>query len=432
MEGAEIIGIEKDSLAEELNLMAGDKILKVNYKKIKDLIQFQMEWAGEEVILEVKKNNGDNELYEIEKEYDEPLGAIFDKAIFDGLKTCGNKCIFCFVDQMPQHMRKGLYIKDDDYRLSFLQGSYITLTNLKGRDISRIKREHLSPLYVSVHATNPKIRKSIINNPRAGDVLKIMKELSDAGIKFHTQIVACPGVNDGEVLEETYRDLSSIEGVLSIVIVPVGLTRYRNDLPDLSIYTREDAQCLVKLVEEKQQLELQRRGSHYIWPSDEFYLLAGMQIPTAEVYEDYCQLENGVGMIRLLWDDFQNLQLPAEINPSKEIIIATGVSGFKVINSVVDRLNKIKGLKIIVKEIKNSFFGSTITVTGLLTGKCLLNGLKDVEKGSIVCISETMIKSGNGKFLDDLTPADVGTRLGINLITVPVDAKEILKKIIEV
>lgn len=431
MQGAEIVEVESGSLAEELGLAVGDSIIKINEKNIEDLIGFQLEWAGEEVLLEIKKKNGKRALYQIEKEYDEPLGVHFQEAIFNGIKTCRNKCLFCFVDQMPPRMRPSLYIKDDDYRLSFLQGSYITLTNLEKGDLERIKGEHLSPLYVSVHATDPQLRTSLMKNPQAGQILLIMEELSEAGIEFHTQIVACPGINDGAALERTYQDLSKIRGVISLAVVPVGLTSYRSNLPEIRSYQQEEARRLVEWAERKQNLELQKRGSRFIWPSDEFYLLAGLTLPHFETYEDFSQLENGVGMVRLLWDEFASLTLPAELKLCREVVFVTGRSGLKVMQPIINRLKTIAGLKITLVGIPNLFFGSTVTVTGLLTGSCLLEGLKHLSKGSIVFIPEAMVQSGNGKFLDDLTPAEVGEKLELQIITVPVKAERIWEKILK-
>ena len=431
MQGAEIIAVDAGSLAEELGLAAGDSIIKINQKSFTDLISFQWEWAAEEVLLEIKKKNGISEVFAIEKDYDEPLGVHFKEAIFDQIRPCANKCIFCFVEQMPPQMRSSLYIKDDDYRLSFLQGNYITLSNLDKDDLARIKREHLSPLYVSVHTTDPELRKKMMKNPHAEKVLSIMEELSCAGIEFHTQVVACPGVNDGKFLEKTYQDLSKLEGVLSLAVVPVGLTAYRHNLPKISLYEQETAQRLVEWVEKIQKIELAKRGSRFIWASDEFYFLADLNIPSAEIYEDFSQLENGVGMVRYFWDQWQVLQLPFALKPAREIIFVTGKLGEKVLKPVIDRLNSIQGLKVRSLALTNTFFGPSVTVAGLLTGSCLLQGLKELKKGTVVFIPESMIQSGNGKFLDDLTPDDVARILGIRVVVVPVEAEKILAKIME-
>jgi len=431
MRGAEIIAVDAGSLAEELGLTAGDSIININQKNFTDLISFQWEWAAEEVFLEIKKRNGTNEVFEIEKDYDEPLGVHFKEAIFDKIRSCANKCIFCFVEQMPPRMRSSLYIKDDDYRLSFIQGNYITMSNLNKDDLFRIKREHLSPLYVSVHTTDPELRRKMMKNPRAGEVMQIMEELSCEGIEFHTQVVACPGVNDGKYLEKTYQDLSKLEGILSLAVVPVGLTVYRHNLPKIRLYEKEEAYRLVEWVEKIQKIELAKRGSRFIWASDEFYFLADSTIPLAEIYEDFSQLENGVGMVRYFWDQWQDVQLPFSIEPAREIIFVTGKLGEKVLKPVIGKLNSIQGLKVRSLALINTFFGPSVTVAGLLTGSCLLQGLKDLKKGSIVFIPEYMVQSGNGKFLDDLTPNDVAQTLGIQVVVVPVDAEKVLAKIME-
>lgn len=429
MQGAEIVFVEEGSLAEELGITAGDRLCKINHKVIEDLITYQIEWAEEQILLEVCKRNGEHVIYEIEKNYDEPLGVHFQRAVFCGLRTCRNKCVFCFVDQMPPKMRPSLYQKDDDFRLSFLQGSYITLTNLSPEDLDRIKREHLSPLYVSVHTTDAALRTRLMKNPQAGNILEIMQELTEAGIEFHTQVVACPGINDGEALQKTYEDLRRINGVISLAVVPVGLTGFRRGLPDLRVFRQDEAARLVEWVEQKQELELPERGSRFIWPSDEFYLLSGRDFPVYESYEDFSQLENGVGMVRLLWDEFARLALPAELDGPRGIVFATGISGVPVLKPLVERLNKIKGLQVTLQAVPNTFFGPTITVAGLLTGSCFLAGLKNLAPGTIVFIPESTVKSGDGKFLDDLTPAEVGEALGIRLFTVPIEAQEIWQMI---
>ncbi len=428
---AEILAINPDSLAEELELEVGDVIAKINDKNITDLIQFQFEWAGEEVSLEIEKKTGEKEIYEIEKDYDEPLGVVFNQAVFDGLKYCQNKCLFCFVDQMAPNMRKTLYVKDDDYRLSFLQGNFITLTNLRESEIERIKKEHLSPLYVSVHTTNGELRKKLLNNPKAGKILDILKELSAAGIKIHTQVVLCPGINDGEYLEQTYLDLKDIEGIQSLAVVPVGLTKFRKNLAVIKTYTKETALEIIEWAEKRQQACRATKNTSFLWLSDEFYQLADKKVPPYEIYEDFPQLENGVGMVRLLWDDFAHYNLPEEIKPAKEFIIMTGASGRYALQPIVKRLNEIKGLQVELKVVQNIFFGSTVTVTGLLTGGCLLEGLKDAKEGSKVLIPSVMLKTHENKFLDDLTIAEVEDALGKNIKIIHAEstAKDIIDKI---
>jgi putative radical SAM enzyme (TIGR03279 family) len=427
--GALIAEIEKDSLAEELGLAPGDSIRSVNGKKVSDLIQFQNEWAGEEVVIEVEKQSGELLELEIEKGYDEPPGIVFQSAVFDRIRTCANRCLFCFVDQMPPRMRRSLYIKDDDYRLSFLQGSYITLTNLTGRDISRIKREHLSPLYVSVHATEPDLRSRLLQNSRAADVLAMMRELSEAGIEFHTQVVLCPGLNDGEHLERTYRDLAALDGVLSLAVVPVGLTKHRGNLPALRGFDRQQARDLVRWVKEKQRECRFRKKTAFVWLSDEFYLTAGLELPLYKEYEDFPQLENGVGMVRLFWQEFGALTLPEEVQLARQVTIVTGLSGARVFQPLLEKLTMVRGLTLELRALENTFFGPSVTVAGLLTGSCLLAGLQGIAPGSKVLIPAIMQKTGEGRFLDDLTTEEVAAALAVDLVPVPVSAGALVAEI---
>lgn len=427
--GAEIAAVLPLSLAEELGLLAGERILKINGKPLRDLIQFQYEWAGEEVLLEIEKTSGEVLLLEVEKEYDEPLGVVFDSAVFDRIKPCGNKCLFCFVDQMPPRLRPSLYVKDDDYRLSFLQGSYITMTNLTSQDIKRIKRERLSPLFVSVHTTDSCLRASMMGNTRAGEILTILYELSQAGIEFHTQVVLCPGINDGPYLEQTYRDLMAIDGVLSLAIVPVGLTKFRANLPALDGFTPGQARDLLGWARVRQEENRHSRGSAFIWLSDEFYLLAGEDLPSYEEYEDFVQLENGVGMVRLLWHDFSELSLPGKVNPPRKAVLVTGQSGQYAMLPLVDRLNTIEGLQVEIKVLENSFFGPSVTVAGLLTGSCLLAGLQDLPEGSRVLLPQVMLKSYEDRFLDDLTLEEVAKGLKVDLVPVRIEAQDLVDKL---
>ena len=432
MNYAVITGVRDDSLAVAMGLQAGDRIVSVNNKPVRDLIQFQYEWAGEEVALEVEKKSGEREVYEIDKEYDEPLGAEFEQAVFDGLKVCTNKCVFCFVDQMPQDLRPSLYVKDDDYRLSFLQGSFITMTNLHAKDIERIKNEHLSPLYVSVHTTDPALRAKMLNNKAAGKILEIMKDLAASEIEFHTQVVLCPGLNDGAALEQTYRDLAALKGVKSLAIVPVGLTRHRGKLPALRMVDSASARQLIDWVSARQRECRKSRGTSFVWLSDEFYLLAGRDIPSYRFYEDFPQLENGVGMVRLLWEDFDRFPLPRRISPAREVIFVTGVSGRPAILPVIEKLNTVTGLRIHLITAINSFFGPTVTVTGLLTGRCLLTALSGIKPHSTVFIPSLMLRAQEGRFLDDLTPEEVGNMLQVNLEVVPVKADQIWERILAI
>lgn len=429
MVGAEITQVIKGSLAEELGLSKGDSIISVNGKQIHDLIQFQFEWAGEEVILELKKAGGEILLFEIEKDYDESLGVVFTSAVFDRVKLCANKCLFCFVDQMPVRMRESLYIKDDDYRLSFLQGSFITLTNLREEDIARIIKERLSPLYVSVHTTNPALRRQLLKNPRAGEVLDILHKLSGQGIEFHTQAVLCPGINDGDYLEQTYRDLAAIEGVKSLALVPVGVTKHREGLQELRTFKPKEAESILSWLDTKQQECRKKRGTSFVWASDEFYLQTGRDFPDYDDYEGFPQLENGVGLVRLFWEEFKGIRLPKKVDNSSIITFVTGVSGEYALKPIMEALNEVSGLSFQLKVITNNFFGPTVTVTGLLTGTCLICGLEGIRKGSKVIIPNIMLKDRQERFLDDLLLEDVEQKLGINIYPIPVDGKRLWKNI---
>jgi len=432
MIGAIVAGVNENSIAFEMGIQEGDKIVSINHKPLLDLIQFQFEWGEEEVLLEIEKATGEKVLFEIEKEYDEQLGVIFNQAVFDGIKLCRNKCLFCFVDQMPGGMRSSLYVKDDDYRLSFLQGGYITLTNLAKMDIERIIGEKLSPLYVSVHTTVPELRRKLLNHPDAGKIVDLLTELSQQGIEFHTQVVLCPGLNDGEALDITFQDLSAIDGVRSIALVPVGITAHREGLPDIRRYNLEEARSIIDWANTKQQECIKQKNSAFIWPSDEFYLVAKRELPDYRQYEDFSQLENGVGMVRLFWEEFGRIILPKSTKKPVKYICVTGESGKYVLSPVVKRLNSIEGVQLVLKVIQNRFFGSTVTVTGLLTGECLLAGLKDIPPCSRVLIPDIMLRGQEGRFLDNITVDDLANQLDIELISIPAEPQSFVNRILMV
>lgn len=428
---AVIAEVFPDSLAFELGLEPGDRILKINNIVPEDLIHFQYLWADEDIQLLIKHKTGEEVLYEIEKDYDEGLGVVFEQAVFDRIRPCHNKCLFCFVDQMAPAMRTSLYEKDDDYRLSFLQGNFITLTNLNDNDLRRIKELHLSPLYVSVHTTDPVLRTKILGNPKAHRIMEQLRTLIDWGIKIHSQIVLCPGINDGQYLEKTIHDLSSLwPGIQSIAIVPVGVTKFRKDLEKFPVFQKKYAEDLVDWISEKQHYFRKKFGPSLVYLGDEIYILAQRDFPSSDYYDGFPQTENGIGVSRLFLDEFKmekdNLPCSTE---EKHFIIATGKLGGKVLKPVISQLNNIKGVHLELKEIENHFFGSRVTVAGLLTGEDLLRGLKDVPKNKIVLISDIMIKKGENIFLDGLKPEDVEERLGIKVIPVENNAHGLLHQI---
>lgn len=432
---AEIIGILPNSLAEEVGLEAGDRLLRVNRCQIRDLIDYQYACADEELALEVEKANGEKWLIEIEKDYDEELGVRFASATFDGLKRCRNKCVFCFVDQLPRGCRATLYDKDDDYRLSLLQGNFITLTNMGDKDFRRIIKLKLSPLYISVHTTDPGLRVKMLGNRAAGRIREQLEQLASAGIEMHTQIVLCPGLNDGEHLHQTVRDLAQFwPSVQSVAIVPVGLTQFRTGLYPLRLLRPPEARQLIEVVQTWQTAYRQRFGQAFVYLSDEIYLLAGEDFPPTEEYDDFPQTENGVGLARLFLDGFFALEagLPRTVQPAKKVTVITGVLGEQVLSRVVSRLRKINGLQVDLRVAENRFFGPSITVTGLLTGGDLITMFEHnpPDPESEVIIPGVMLRQGETVFLDDLTVDDLSDRLGVKIRVAENTAKGLVETVL--
>lgn len=380
--------VELGSIADEINIEPGDEILSIDGVELSDLIDYNFYCKTEFLTLSIKKINGELEDIEIEKDYDEPLGIIFESAVFDKIKPCLNKCIFCFVDQQPKGLRETLYIKDDDYRLSYLQGTYITLTNLKEKDKERIAKMHLGPLYVSVHTTNPDLRVKMLRNPNAKDIMTHLKWFRKQEIPLHCQIVLCPGYNDGKELERTLTDLKSLKDtVLSVAIVPVGLTQFRKD---------EMQKVDKKIAKETLQIASKFKG---VCCSDEFFLMAGEEIPPAKYYGNFSQLSDGVGSLRLLIDDFKKLKLPKSIKNQTKIVFATSYAAKSAIEYICNELNKIKNLTCEAVPVKSTYWGNNITVAGLITSDDLVNAL--VEKASdITIIPSIMLKPFSEDFLD--------------------------------
>ena len=412
--------VEPDSIAEELNINPGDRILAINGFKPEDILDWRLAESSEEIVLMVEHSAGVLVEYEIEKDYDEALGIGFDSPVLGEIRRCQNHCVFCFVDQMPPEMRSTLYVKDDDYRLSFLSGSYITLTNLGEADLERIEKLHLSPLYVSVHATDANLRRRMMNHKRAGEMLPILKRLAQAGISFHTQIVLCPNLNDGEYLNQTITDLFALyPAVKSLAVVPVGLTGHREGLYPLSPFDQSHARTVLAQLATWQERCLAEQGTRFVFASDEFFNMAGEDIPPDEVYEDYPQLENGVGLLRLMFNDWERWQerLPAEIAGSKKVTVVTGASAARYLQPIIDRLSQINGLSICLETVNNSFFGGHVTVAGLLTYQDLLPALKKAPSADLVILPDVMLKEGKELFLDGHTISDLS-----NAIDTPIRA----------
>ena len=408
---AVISEIQKNSIAQELGFEKGDKIISINGEKPQDMIDYRYMMCAEDIELEIEKNNGDIEIYEIEKDYDEDLGVVFESAVFDRIKPCTNHCIFCFVDQQPEGLRKSLYIKDDDYRLSYLQGTYVTLTNLTKKDRERIEQLHLGPLYVSVHTTNPDLRVKMLNNPKAANIMDDLKWLKKADIPIHAQIVLCPGYNDRKELERTLHDFVQFKSIIqSIAIVPVGITRFHKN--NLKTLTKENALHVIKQVENFNK-EVKK---HLAMASDEFFVKADYPIPDKKYYGSFAQIEDGVGALRLLIDDFEKKQkkLPKSLKTKKEITFATTDCAKHVMRDIIEELNKIGNLKCNLINLKNNFFGENVTVAGLITGNDLINQLKDKNIENLV-IPSIMLRPFSEDFLDNVTVSEVQKTLCCNI-----------------
>ncbi len=417
-----------ESIAAELEIEPGDRLLTVNHEKIEDIFDYQYYTTDEYVELLVEKPDGEQWVLEVEKEADEEIGIEFENGLMDDYKSCHNKCIFCFIDQMPPGMRPTLYFKDDDSRLSFLQGNYVTLTNMSDHDIDRIIRYHLSPINISFQTMNPDLRCRMLNNRFAGEALKKVERLYQAEIAMNGQIVLCKGVNDGEELAFSIRKLMEYIPVLeSVSVVPVGLSKYREELYPLEPFTREDAEKVLDMIHGFRQEIFKRHGIRFIHASDEWYLLAGRELPPGESYDGYLQLENGVGMLRLLKDEFDDackkLKASARAVPQeesggglKEISMATGKLAYPTILQMAGRLMElIPGIRIHVYEITNYFFGEMITVSGLLTGKDLIGQLKEKDLGDTLLLPQNMLRSGEDVFLDDVTVREAEKALQVKI-----------------
>lgn len=413
-EAKRIDSVAKASIAEELGIKPGDVVLAVNGQEIGDILDWQMATAGEELTLTILHRDGSVTEFDIEKEYDEDLGLVFSSPTLDKIKHCANRCLFCFVDQQPPGMRDTLYIKDDDYRLSFLTGSYITLTNLTEKDLARIKKLNISPLYVSVHTTDPALRQKLMGNPRAGRILSILKELAEAGIVFHTQAVLCPGINDGEALEQTLNDLYGLyPAVQSLAVVPVGLTGHREKLYPLSPYDALCAQTVLCQVERWQKRAYREKKTRFVFAADEFFHMAGQPVPTDEEYEGYPQLENGVGLIRLLFNEWEHWHknLPKSLAKPRSVTLVTGVSAYFYLEPLVKHLNTIAGLNVTLLPVKNTFFGGHVTVAGLLTYTDILPPLMAQGDTSPVFLPRVMLKKGTDLFLDGHNTGELASKI---------------------
>ncbi|MEM9537919.1 MAG: TIGR03279 family radical SAM protein [Cyanobacteria bacterium P01_E01_bin.42] len=426
LQPARITRVNPDSIGEEIGFEPGDAIVSINGMKPRDLIDYRFLCSDEILELEVLDAAGKIHQLEIEKEFDDDLGLEFETALFDGLIQCNNRCPFCFIDQQPPGKRESLYFKDDDYRLSFLYGSYLTLTNLSQKEWQRIEQMRLSPLYVSVHATEPELRIRLLKNPRAGQILEQFRWFQERRLQIHAQVVVCPGINDGVALEQTLTDLAAfhtgeIPAIISAAIVPVGLTRFRPDRDELTPVTPEKARETIASVQALQAKFQQSLGTTFAWLADEWFLIAREDLPTESHYEDYPQIGNGVGSIRQFIKEFQALAdeiLPSELSFQRSYTWVVGNAVETAFQPLVKQLNEVEGLEIKLTALNSTYWGQDITVTGLLTGQDLLGKLSDKELGEAILLPSLMLKHDDTRFLDDLTIQEVSERLNVPIIPV--------------
>lgn len=431
-----IANVQPNSAAMETGIEPGDILLSVNGRQITDIFDYRFLVADPNIVVEIGKKNGEVWEIEIEKDEYEDLGLEFEDPLITGPKHCNNKCLFCFIDQLPKGMRQTLYFKDDDSRLSFLDGNYVTLTNMKRDELERIVRYRMTPVNVSVHTTDPGLRVKMLGNRFAGDVLEKMKILTDGGINVNAQIVLCKGLNDGAELDRTLNDLSELwPGLASISVVPVGLTKWREGLYPLEPFTADESARVTEQVEQWQRRFLDKFGTRLVYAADELYIKAGIELPSCEEYEEFPQIENGVGMMARFIYEFDSflgteggkLDMLWKRQPDRTVSIATGRCAAGYIGKLARTLeNRFDGLKINVYAIENEFFGENVTVTGLLTGRDIACQLRGRPLGSELLVSRTMFKSGEELFLDDCTVDGLSSELGIKITVIDNDGADFI------
>lgn len=415
--------VQPDSIAEEMEIEAGDRLLAINGEEVEDIFDYQYMIQDEYVEVLIRKPSGEEWLLEIDKDYEEDLGIEFENGLMDDYRSCYNKCIFCFIDQMPKGMRETLYFKDDDSRLSFLQGNYVTLTNMSEKDVERIIKYHLSPINISFQTTNPDLRCMMLHNRFAGEALKKVDRFYEAGIEMNGQIVLCKGINDGAELERSISDMAKyLPHLRSVSVVPVGLSKYRDGLYPLEPFTKEDAAGVLDIIHRWQKKIYPEYGLHFVHASDEWYILAQRELPDEDNYDGYLQLENGVGMIRLLLEEFDDSMnhliesgaMERWNKRKREISTVTGQIACSYIQQMARRMEEIfEGLRVHVYPIRNDFFGERITVTGLLTGQDIIAQLKGQTLGEELLLPQNILRSGETVLLDDYTVDDLAKALQV-------------------
>ena len=425
--------VTKGSPAYKKGLKAGDVLININGNEIMDVLDYRFYQNDSLILLEFVNSKGKIKQKKIKKSEEAELGLIFETYLMDKKQTCRNKCVFCFIDQLPKGLRDTLYFKDDDSRLSFLFGNYITLTNISQHEVERIIKMHISPINISVHTTNPELRVKMMNNKNAGNALEIMKQFNDAGIKLNCQLVLCPGINDSKELERSLRDLLELDMVECIAAVPVGLTRYRESLAELTPYDKQTAGQTLDIIDRFGEISLARYGERRVYGADEFYILAERELPKAEYYGEFHQLENGVGLVPLLQSEVDDAIKDCEYISAKErrISIATGEAAYPFITEMVDNIaKKWDNIKCNVYPIKNNFFGGEITVSGLVTATDIKEQLADKELGHELLIPSVMLRDGGDMFLDSITLEQLSCDLGVKITPVNNDGYEFLDKIL--
>ena len=427
-----IFDVTTGSHADKAGIKKGETLLSINSNEIVDVLDYRFYQVNRKLTLEVEDEDKNVRTIEMTKGEYEEIGLEFETYLMDKQHSCRNKCIFCFIDQLPKGMRESLYFKDDDSRLSFLFGNYITLTNITEHEIDRIIKMHISPINVSVHTTNPELRCKMMNNRFAGDTLKYLKRFADAGITLNCQIVSCPGINDGDELVRTLTDLENL-GVNMTAIVPVGLTRYRENLYPLVPYNKETAGQTIDIIEKMGDECVKKHGRRIFFPGDEFYLLAEREIPSPEFYEDFSALEDGIGMIAYLTDDvgWKLEELDADESLCHKVTIACGEGVFPYMKRIMSMINeKFPNITINTRAIKNNFFGGGVNVSGLVTGGDLIDQLRDDDLGDRLIITSSMLRFENDLFLDDVSTDDVERELGVALVPVNNNGNDLVEAVI--
>ena len=426
--------VEKDSIADQLGIQPGDELIQMNGENVIDWVDYQALCASEKMNVVVERKGVQTE-YEFEKDDFEPLGLTFDSDMLGGVRNCANQCVFCFVDQLPEGCRETMRVKDDDWRLSLMMGNFVTLTNVGEMELKRIVRRGAAPLYISVHATDPELRKKLLGSERGGEIMDQLKALAEGGITFHAQAVLCPGMNDGDALRRTIDDLIGLmPACLSLALVPVGLTCHRGKLASIQPFDRESAKAVLAIADEARKKCLREFGTRFVFPSDEMYLLAGEELPSDSEYEDYAQIDNGVGLCRQLITEFEYAydELPAKLKKGgkmrKTLAIATGVSAQPMLKALVEE-HPVTGVEVKVYAIANTFFGESVTVAGLVTGKDLIAQMKK-RRADAVLITECMLRAEDQRFLDDVTLDEAKRALGVPVIPVGRRGDELLDAIV--